>query len=1240
MSRWVLGRRGLTRRRATAAPDRGAGAPEPAAAPGADGGQETFAVEEFGGLVLLRLPTDDTLGPADIEDLTRSVTAADDDHTVTVVAGADATTAPALWPRLATLLDALREEGTTTVRLVMSGVGADHPDRPAIARRVADSWDMEVIAPDGLVVVVPGGGLFVPAGEDTPHAARGWWRFRPGADPLPLGPRQPAPDWQRSLTDVPARTRGGYRVEQIPAGLLIRPTSAPAPRPGDLCYAVPVASRAPLVLVGVPGGEDVPPREVAEAVAAIAPSGRAGVGIAPGGRGDALAAGQAVADELGAETVVHSGPPLLAGGTVRATFTDAAGVPRWQPYVDAVACRPRHTPDAAPPESRPLTWNLPVSGPAGAAEATVLLAAPWQVTATRAGLWVGEADGEHPAATVRPVSPDGPLIEVGRPGETLADTLWPELDRLLGALGTEVRTRARVRVHGVCADGGQELRRLAGRHALRGVRLTPGPATRAATQARKDAPASGGAVRPERVSEVGSGPGPDAATESDALAAGAGPASAPRAASEAAPVPAARAVSGHGPVAPGPGEGGSEAGSDPVADRGSVSGARSGAVPGGGLAPGPTPGPAADLGSVSGGTLAPVPERGPVSGATFGALPEPGAVSDRVLAPGPPVAVPDVAAASGPVSESGRVSVPAPVPVAGSGPEVVPEAGRSTRRPDPVPALASLPELASTPTASATSEALAATDSATGAEPAEPAGVKAPLAVSPTPRGGSMETPTSATSNASEAPASSDVSEAPAAASTQVPAAAPRAAADAGAVAPPPHSAPEPHPTTAADSAPTAQGARTASVPPPGRDDPAPTTARGAPRDPSGEDGPPVPGPPVRPSLVGGVPLASGVDPLAFAPLAPAPAPLPANAEPPEPPLPARPAGVGHTPAPVGPPGPVRTTVTPSDPGAAPAPRIAPEGPDGCGGAGPSEAAPHSQPAHDAGPAAHGVSGAGPSPDTSGPEGVSVPTAPTYVLPSVPFPPGHVSTETERAAFRALAEPVWERLGSAVARTLMRMPALRGHEQVAARADLIALRLYLHTESAELNHAALRHGLRAGDARLLPYAACVASGLRRLPSFRGVVVRGAPSPAEGGHPPVPGAVLRDPAPVSGLAAEGGGGGADGPRYAIWSVTGRRVRQLADTPGARVSGAREEIVFSPGTAFRVLEVRPGAPGQGAPLVLLRELPLPATATTVAGGPLDDHDRAALGRLDEMLRRSPAAGPAWPDRCTGPIGRTSD
>lgn len=249
--------------------------------------------------------------------------------------------------------------------------------------------------------------------------------------------------------------------------------------------------------------------------------------------------------------------------------------------------------------------------------------------------------------------------------------------------------------------------------------------------------------------------------------------------------------------------------------------------------------------------------------------------------------------------------------------------------------------------------------------------------------------------------------------------------------------------------------------------------------------------------------------------------------------------------------------------------------------------------------------------------------ASTRTLPVVPVSPGHRSTVLDRNAFRRLAEAVWERHGAAVSRALAGMPALRGEAQEAARADLIAVRMYLQKESVgTLSHTELTRTLRSGEHRLVPYAACLASGLARLPSYRGVVLRGPGDNAGHAVGLRPGQLLRDPAPVSGVPLDPGKTSVAGVGYAILSITGRRTRQLLD--------GGDEIVFPPGTAFMVLDVRTDGT---VPMVLLRQLPGMDKAASV----LEDADDTALTRLDQALagRTTPGKG-TWPDRCAGPVG----
>ncbi|MGW4735662.1 hypothetical protein ACWEQC_42045 [Streptomyces shenzhenensis] len=1019
MSRWN-GR--LARRRAAAA-SRAERERSAATGPGQDpgpGAGPRVLVEDHDGLLLLRLPTDDTLLPADVADLARALRTADD-GTVTIVAIADGEAAAALWPRLSESLDSLRDTGTRSVRLVMSGAGHDRPARPALARRIAESWDLTIEAPDGPVLVVPGGSVFVPPGD------AGWWRFAPGQEPEVLGPRAPAPDWQAAVRRTPVRTADGCVVDQIPAGLLIRPAEATGPRPGDLFHAIPVDPRRPAVIVGVPWGEDVVATDVAELLGALPAAVRPGVRLVPGGRRDLLPLGQSVAALLNAEVEVATGLPLFAAdgplGTyrVRSVLVGPDGEARWLPFVDAVLClppeetapEPAPDPDAGPapgpppaPAPRLLRWTSPVPDLGGAEDGTIRLSDEWQAVITRAGLWVGPRDGTPPPRNTRQVSVEGPVIEVGRVGDRLDASLWPVLSRFLGRLAPDLRARTTLDVHALAPDGGRALRILTAEHALRVIRFAP--ASRTARPVRREGAAArtGGAASSPVTGPVN---GPVQGVGSRPV-----------------PLPATAAGAAGETTAPGDGE------SVPAVTAAVVT-----AVPG----PDGLPEP-------------PKPSRVPVT-ATGGTGPGP-------AAPGRPATVsaggPDGGSVERTLSSGGPAPQPASEPAAGPLTESVSEPVASVAEPVVNPV--------AKPVAEPSPEAVASESVVAG--PAS-----RPLPAQRTPR---------------------------------------------------------PEPVTTGAPAPPVAPAR-----------PVPTAGGAVPRPPS-------------PPTATEVPRTEA--PRTEAPRTEVPRPEVPRTEAPRTEAPRKPDGGG----------------------AAPAPAPAPRPPAGTGGGRP--------------------------------------------LPAVPVPPRHRSTTPERNSFRKLAEPVWERHSAAVNRALAGMPALRGEEMEAARIDLIALRMYLRDGEGPLDHAELTRSLRAGEQRLVPYAGCLVSGLGRLPSYRGAVLRG-PGGATGLGELRTGDVLRDPAPLSGLPLDPAGKDRTaGAGFAIWSITGRRVRQLLD--------GGDEVVFAPGTAFKVLDVRTDG---AAPLVLLRQLP-----DTQAVSPVpEDADDTALTRLEHALtdRTAPGAGD-WPDRCAGPIG----
>ncbi|UZI31510.1 hypothetical protein [Streptomyces sp. VB1] len=1201
--------RGVFARRRGAGPSTGAARDRAAAAPTTstepDGGaEEGFLVEDHDGMLLLRTFSDDTLTPADVADLARTMRA--DEDTVTVIAGAVGAGSAAFWPKLSELLDTLGGSGVDSVRLVMPGAGHDAEGRPATARRIADAWRMEVEAPDGPPLVVPGGSLFIPSDEGAGlrSPAGVWWRFAPGKRPEPLGPRSPQPSWQSALNGLPPALAGGCVVEQIPAGVLVRPSGAAPARPGDLYHAIPVDPRRLTVVVGVPFGEDISAEEVADVLDALPDDVQVDVRLVPGGRRDLLPLAQSVSDRLDIEVEVMTGLPLVAAAgllgaySVRSVLATPDGAPAWIPFVDAVRCAPPDAEGRARPP-RLLRWSPPLPGPARPEEGVVGLTDDWQLTVTRAGMWVGPRGGPALSPTARRVDPSGPVIELGMPGELLDASLWPVLSNVLESLAPDLRGRTILHVHGVARDGGRELRRLAGQYGLRTLRhAAPAP-----VRARQTAPGRpAGAVAPSGAAAGLASLSPAPHVRGTERPASSGPAErgdqGPRTQSGQPAVPHQPGRTSGSTPAPPAKIGGRAARTDRArqlreamaagAETGAsaATGAGTSGAPGTPATPSTSRTPGTSGMSGASGRSAERTERerradtfdwsddrvptgfagrAGTSGTTAGP------VRGTHAAPTPPAPERNAPEADAPVA--GRDEDP----VRTSGPEEAGRAGAAaeTRRddkggatetsgPDERVEAAGTTDV-TTGNAATTEGTVAADDSEPeggqhrpGAEPKDPApavpegpgGDKGPGAgVGSAPAEGPEEPRTSGASLPAPGPEEAGEEKTPAEAEGPEPSEAPDD----------PAAAPTSEPSSGPDS----------TVVPPAAPRPAGTGVRAP------EPAPTPPGPAHRV-------VAESSDP------APATAPV--------------------------------TSTASSDPGAARLPDVppVPDAPDSRGVPDP-EAPDTADTGHVTEAEAEAEDGEG-----NGDEGAEVVQAP---LPPILLDPGHRSSEAERTAFRALAGEMWDRHGAAVARALARMPALRGKEQEAARADLIALRMYLHLPEGPFSHGALTWSLRDRELDLLPYGACVASALNRMPSYRGAVLRGTTVSGVAGHPgPLrPGTLLRDAALLSTVRLDAGVVQPPGDSYVIWSVAGRRVRQFSEQRGP------EEVVFAPGTLFRVLTVRRA---QSGVQIHLRELTEPATAVA----PDPEGDRAVLARLEAVASgpEAPKGTGHWPERCAGAVG----
>jgi hypothetical protein len=1194
-------------------------------------GRPAIAVDEYDNLILLRSSAGMPPRPDGVAELARFLGGDEGVRSVfTIVVGAEDADAE-LWTRLGAVLDSLRDRGVTTIRLALSGAGAERPGRPAVAQRIADAWGFEVVAPDASVLIVPGGSLFALGSEDTEGPDRGWRSFTSGAEPTSLGRRSPAPDWQPTFARLPRRTAGGYVVEQVPAGILLRSAKAPRTRSGDLCYAVPVDDAHPTVLVGTSqsrGGPDVPAEEIAALLAALPDTTRSEVRLAPCGAVDLLPIGQDTAEILGAEVEVLTGVPLVVGADtepeVRPVLVGADTEPTWAPFVEAVACRP-YDADGSATAPRVLRWRSPLSGIRRTDRAAVPLSDRWQVCVTRAGLAVGPR-GEEPAVADRPVSAERLAVDVNLRGAPADDTLFAELSRLLSEIGAGVRefvTLHRALPPDHTGDEDFRLLRLAIEH---GVSLAEQPSAEPAP------PSATPNVRTVAIPRIRPPSEPAAApTAHRPGAAGGLPAAVPARFTARAPggsVPPAGAPAGPKPDAPmGPVPGGPRPGGS------SRDGSGSRGSGGPALSRGGAPGVSPEGGSLASGSGGPAeagsgtPEAPMGSGPVHPAAPAgSGAPTDRDSAEAVgrgPAHEPEIAS-RGPGSEDSGSPAASANPAAGGPPQApgVPfSPGGAASLP---PSLGRIPLTPVTPSdpltpsdAATPSDPARSSDPATRSDAATSSDPATPESVSP-----GAEGALSATPSAPSTPAGPGAPAGPAALGRPVAPAGPGASAGSGAQADPGVSAGSAESAARREAAASAQVPSPAASPSTAANPIAPTPITSSPTASSAGSAGPVPGPssgsaepppstsskPVVPqagsgpgspagSSAAGAPPNSPAPPSSSAPAPPSPsAPAPAPASPTSP-APAAPTAKSSTPA-----TPSATSSMPATPSATPS----------------------------ATTSADSYTTATPSaPSPASAAGVRPGTGPAAPGPRPAAKPVRRSTEAERTEFRAFAQPVWEGHSASVNRAMTRMPALRGPQLDAARADLVAVHVYLSGGLDDLGRRNAAGGVPAG------YTACLRSGLGRLPSYRGAAVRGGLSAGDLERF-MPGAVLRESGPVSALpigAAGGLPGTAGG--YAIWSSTGRRVRPLlGSAPGA----ASDEVVFPPGAVFRVLDVRSAGP---APTVLLVEVVGGGAAVDDRPGGLSDADRAALERLDEALRRQAsldagAAPASWPARCAVPLG----
>ena len=250
-------------------------------------------------------------------------------------------------------------------------------------------------------------------------------------------------------------------------------------------------------------------------------------------------------------------------------------------------------------------------------------------------------------------------------------------------------------------------------------------------------------------------------------------------------------------------------------------------------------------------------------------------------------------------------------------------------------------------------------------------------------------------------------------------------------------------------------------------------------------------------------------------------------------------------------------------------------------------------------------------------ERTAVRVQPVPAAAACAVPPARGLAE-ERAWLRKTLSAQYDVAASTVSRMLSEVPGLRvGTQADDVLADLVGVRLYLTGDSAGVDEAVRS----AAPGSHVPLARVAASGLKRLPSYRGATQLWAS---------VGSSELdwyRDrllvsewaflTATMAGQPARWGE-----VEFRVWSMTARRTQLIAPS-------IADQVLYLPGTNFKVIEVR----DEPTPVVLLREL---STAEIGEDGKVNIgrcmFDDLALGGLDQAAQAWSQVSGADPARPT--------
>jgi hypothetical protein len=339
-----------------------------------------------------------------------------------------------------------RPEGLQAVWVAVDELAA-HPEQLAA---LAGEYDVDVLAPDGPLTVLPGSGVYV--GVST--GGSGWQRFRSDVPAWPFSTRYPVPTWEAALAGRAVQAAGAV-AEPVLAGVVVRPAQARPVEVGDLAFRMALDPRHPKAVVG--GTGPLPGPAAVAAVLGRLPAGIRGRLVLVPAVPDAARHGWLVelVAALGRPVTVATGAHYSAAtGELTTVSLTEHGEHHYRPFATTVRQVPDGRQEVLAVAPAPPGWlrhgdtsyrpsdELADDLPDGTTDGVLADVVP-------SGL-VLRASTTDPAAAAPPIpfDPEGWTLYLGAPGEPVGSALLTAAELLLLRLGARQLAAARVRVVG------------------------------------------------------------------------------------------------------------------------------------------------------------------------------------------------------------------------------------------------------------------------------------------------------------------------------------------------------------------------------------------------------------------------------------------------------------------------------------------------------------------------------------------------------------------------------------------------------------------------------------------------------------------------------------------------------------------------------------------------------------------------------------------------------------------------